>query len=129
MKTLQTRRAVVLQDTIQYYSQDPDGRRCSDDNSCSYSPNTLGIEATSEGCAVGRLLSAELREELDRDFEGKSVGHDLLFRTLPKEVQELGLVFLLKLQNLHDSDVYWDSKGLSKVGEEEVQRIEEWIYM
>lgn len=129
MKTIQERRAIVLQDTIQYYSQDPIGRRCSDDNSCSYSPKTLWKEATSEGCAVGRLLSPKLREELDRDFEGKSVRYKPLFETLPKEIQELGEVFLSMLQSLHDGDTYWDSEGLSKVGEEEVQRIEEWIYM
>lgn len=129
METIQEKRAIVLQDTIQYYSQDPDGRRCSGYGTCCYSPKTIGKEETSEGCAVGRLLSAELREELDIYYNGRTVRYTPLFETLPQEIQDLGKDFLSMLQSLHDEDTYWDSEGLSKVGEEEVQRIEEWIYM
>lgn len=125
MESIQTKRAVVLQDTVQYYSKDPDGRRCIVDDMCRYSPKTLGKEATSEGCAIGRLLPPELREELDINYYNKTVRYTSLFWELPQEVQDLGQDFLTMLQNLHDVDIYWDSEGLTEKGEEMVKQIQE----
>lgn len=125
MKTVKERRTAVLQDTIQYYSQDPIGRRCKDLNECCYSPNTIQKEETSEGCAVGRLLSAELQEYLDERYGGVGVSNDRLFYTLPQEIQDLGQTFLVRLQMLHDLDEYWDIDGLSEYGEGYARQIEE----
>lgn len=125
MKTVKERRTAVLQDTVQYYSQDPEGRRCKDLNECCYSPKTIGKEATSEGCAVGRLLPTELQELLDRDFEGIGVSNDHLFYALPQEIQDLGQAFLARLQFLHDIEEYWDSEGLTESGKEYARQIEE----
>lgn len=124
MKTIKEKRTAVLQDTIQYYTQDPIGRRCKNSEWCCYSPKTVGKEATSEGCAVGRLLSAELQEYLDKEYVGTGVSDDNLFYELPQEVQDLGQLFLARLQFLHDLDEYWDSEGLTEFGEEYVQHIE-----
>lgn len=125
METIQTKRATVLQETVQYYSQDPEGRRCISDRMCHYSPKTVGKEETSEGCAVGRLLSPELREELDENYRGTGVSTDILFQSLPEEVQELGQGFLSSLQSLHDTDEYWNSEGITEDGERMVERIQE----
>lgn len=124
MKTVKELRTAVLQDTIEYYSQDPEGRRCKDENECCYSPNTIDKETTSDGCAIGRLLSPKLREELDIYYEGVAVSNDDLFNELPQAVQELGQEFLRKLQSLHDVDTNWNSEGLSEYGEEFAQHIE-----
>ena len=124
METIKERRTAVLQDTIQYYTQDPTGRRCKDREVCRYSPKTIDKEATSEGCAVGRLLPTELQELLDRDFEGTGVSNDHLFYALPQDIQDLGQTFLVRLQMLHDSDDYWDTDGLSEYGRVYVQHIE-----
>ena len=125
METIKERRAVVLQDTIQYYSQDPIGRRCKDLDLCCYSPKTVRKESSSEGCAVGRLLSAELREKLDRDYSGIGVSNDTLFYELPQAIQDLGQLFLARLQFLHDVDKYWNSEGLTEEGKEYARQIEE----
>lgn len=125
MKTIKERRTAVLQDTIEYYSQDPIGRRCKNSEECCYSPKTIDKEATSEGCAVGRLLPTELQELLDRDFEGTGVSNDHLFYALPQEIQDLGQLFLARLQFLHDLDEYWDSEGLTESGKEYARQIEE----
>lgn len=125
METIKEIRAKVLQETIQYYSQDPQGRRCEDNRNCFYSPKTIGKEDTSEGCAVGRLLPPKLREKLDRDYSGVGVSYDELFKTLPQEIQDLGQMFLVNLQDLHDIDEYWNSEGLSESGEEYVRQIQE----
>ena len=125
METIKEIRAEVLKETIQYYSQDPQGRRCvNGKGGCYYSPKTVGKEATSEGCAVGRLLPPELQEKLDRDYSGAGVSYDELFKTLPQEIQDLGQTFLLKLQMLHDLEENWNSEGLTETGEEYVKQIE-----
>lgn len=125
MESIKTKRAIILQDTVQYYSQDPEGRRCKNDYSCNYSPKTIGKEETSEGCAVGRLLSPKLREYLDKEYEGKGgVSNDDLFSKLPQEVQDLGQEFLSRLQGLHDTDRYWYSEGLTEIGVRAVRQIE-----
>lgn len=125
MKTIKEKRTAVLQDTIEYYTQDPIGRRCKNSEECCYSPKTIDKEATSEGCAVGRLLPTELQEFLDEEYTGLTVSYKPLFYTLPQEVQDLGQLFLGRLQYLHDSDEYWDSKGLTEEGKEYLRQIEE----
>lgn len=123
MEAIKTRRAIVLQDTIQYYSQDPEGRRCKNNDWCFYSPKTVGKEETSEGCAIGRLLSPKLQEELDKNYKGSGM-KDSIFSILPQEIQDLGQDFLWRLQSLHDIDDNWNSEGLTKKGERRVKQIE-----
>lgn len=131
MKNLKQRQAKVLQETLEYYQQDPEGRRCTYDSVCSYSPKTVGKESTSEGCAVGRLLTPELRERLDRENEGDNSNQ--VFFKLPIEIQELGKGFLKGLQCFHDEDSYWDMEGLTEEGKEQynrlVEKIEEGYYI
>lgn len=125
MKTIKEKRTAVLQDTIQYYTQDPIGRRCKNSEECCYSPKTVDKEATSEGCAVGRLLPTELQEFLDEEYTGHTISYNPLFEILPQEIQDLGQLFLGRLQYLHDSDEYWDSQGLTEEGKEYLRQIEE----
>lgn len=113
-------RKQVLEDTIDYYSEDVN-RRCKKSNSsqCYYSPKTIGKEGISEGCAVGRLLSDKLKEEIDENYpDGQSVSG--IFNELPSEIQSLGEDFLMSLQRLHDTNRFWTEKGLSELGKQEV---------
>lgn len=120
MKTkLQKRQLKVLEETVQYYSKDT-ARRCTDGESCSYSAKTLGTKG--KGCAVGRLLPLELRNELD-EYYVLGVGVAEIFDMLPKSVQSLSVKFLESLQDLHDLNLNWDDKGLTDFGIENVSRI------
>ena len=48
----------VLKSTIDYYSPDPEFRRCyTEEEGCSYSPYKLNIEEESKGCAIGRMIN------------------------------------------------------------------------
>jgi hypothetical protein len=68
------------------------------------------------GCGVGRLIDdKKLCAELDRRLDS-SVASNSLFNLLPKEVQDLGQIFLTDLQRLHDGIRFWIEKGLSSEG-------------
>lgn len=127
MKNLKQKQAKVLQETLEYYKQDPQAKRCKEGKTCAYSPYTVGKQDTSEGCAVGRLLTPELQQRLDKENEGDIV--ELVFHKLPEEVQSLGLDFLLYLQYFHDSDLYWNAEGLTKKGEQKYKRLMEKVEM
>lgn len=112
----------LLNETIQYYSADPLNRRCVSGNSgggCKYSGKTVNLPL-SDGCAIGRLLSPELR--LDFDSRG-TVSVGTIFSELPENIQAYGLPFLKQLQVLHDSDYFWNSNGLSISGLDKAAQI------
>lgn len=121
-------RLEVLEQTVAYYSEDVN-RRCIDTktNTCFYSGNTAGKKGISDGCAVGRLLPEELREELDTLFEdtGGASSVTEAFHLLPVEIKELGEDFLYLLQKLHDADAFWYEGGLTKEGKEAVQKMKQ----
>lgn len=116
---LQQKQLEFLNDTIKYYSVNPQQRRCISGNACKYSPASLSI-TTSEGCAIGRKLPKELAIKLDKEY---SSGVSLIFNILPKDMQELGKMFLVSVQNLHDDSDYWTKNGLSKLGLDHVEKI------
>lgn len=93
MKTFSTREE-VLQDTINYYWGRPE-RKCVQFGMCKYIP--IG---ESEGCAVGRLVSTEIAEELNED--GRSISFDKQFNLLPEWMKEMGQTFWIALQEMHD---------------------------
>lgn len=49
----------------------------------------------------------------------------IIFKKLPKKLRQLGQDFLTDIQILHDIQKYWNSEGLSKVGEEYYKDIKE----
>jgi hypothetical protein len=116
---LRERRRAVLDETITYYSADPDARRCQKGEGCYYDPAQAGKEATSDGCAIGRLLTPELRRSLPnggvRDFD--------IFPKLPDDIRELGPDFLAALQCLHDNKDNWVPGGLTAYGRDTAEGI------
>ncbi len=123
MKTelaLAKKRLKVLNETIKAYNINT---RCVDtqgDGNCKY------YLKGHQGCAVGRLIDdVKLKKRLnDGDEEGDSSVLNL-FDILPKKVQKLGMGFLVDLQGLHDKRSYWDEKGLTKEGKQEVKKIKD----
>lgn len=122
MTTLQNKQLALLNETVAYYSEDTN-RRCSKDKLCAYDPATAGKEGISEGCAIGRLLSPQLKKELDKKYTSasKPSGVPSIFEELPKSIQYYGKEFLTRLQSLHDQSIYWDHNALSVAGKREIE--------
>lgn len=111
----------LLKETVEWYSEDPKGRRCIVNGVFKYG-------GVSEGCAVGRLMTPEERKLLDdNDVKGLVTIEDFL--KLPTQVQEWGKTFLRGLQTLHDTTGYWDYKGkrLTIYGQVYVSRLKNHI--
>lgn len=119
MKTIEQKRMELLQETADHYNRH---NRCSANNSCCYSPKTIGLEGISEGCAIGRKISKKLAKKLD-SLDYSTVDDSTVFDRLPQKLRELGTEFLQALQSLHDYDGYWDESGLSEYGRKEVENI------
>jgi hypothetical protein len=119
------RREAFLEDTLAYFSVDPEKRRCTRNNDgtgfCSYSPATVQKTETSEGCAIGRHLPPELQLELD-EVQG-TVGNLEVWLLIPAELKELGRDFLADVQLLHDTSRHWTAGGLSDSGKQYVEEI------
>lgn len=87
-------RIEVLNDTIKYFWGSKE-RQCVANGTCQYKATE-----TSEGCAIGRLLTPELAASLDQNL---GVVNDKIFNKLPLSLQSLGQDFLSMLQDLHDT--------------------------
>lgn len=118
-----------LEDTIAYYSVNPQERRCKNYRGmCSYSPRTVEKEGKSEGCAIGRHLSPEAQEQWDTYDDNDSVigmknRTELFASTAPEWMQTMNERFLRDVQRMHDVDGYWNENGLSAEGLEKVDLI------
>lgn len=111
----------ILRDTILYYGKNPSSRRNKTESECLYSP----ITETSEGCAVGRLLTPLCAKFLDANSCDITVGNE------PYEWDENIVehkTFFKMLQSLHDTDVNWADEGLSEEGEGARGMIQTYIY-
>lgn len=130
--TLKQKQLEFLNDTIEYYSTDTN-RRCVDDfsDNCFYSPVTANKESISDGCAIGRHLTPELKLELDKTFndinndESAGVNNEEIFNQLPDNLKELNQGFLVNIQQLHDISDFWTSKGLNITGITYVENIKQ----
>lgn len=97
-KRFKTREA-LLQDTINYYWGKPERLCISSINpsTCQYQPSE-----TSDGCAIGRLVSLKTAKILD--YRNYDITLPTQFAKLPKWLQNLGYDFLGTLQLLHDGE-------------------------
>jgi hypothetical protein len=105
-----------LADNLAYYVNDPK-KRCVNDTSCYYSGETA--KKDSEGCFVGRLLSAKDRLKADENCVG-SVGSLIIQAKdfgikLPKVIKENRLL-MIEFQGFHDDKDNWSETGLSNQG-------------
>ena len=100
----------LLKDTVDYYSEDPSGRRCmTDDGDCMY---TWG----KKHCAVGRYLKPEYQDETWSDnnmsvnelAEGADDGEWNIDWCLIDKAQGLDTNFWRDLQDMHDTVSYWE---------------------
>ena len=129
----------ILKDTRDHYAENPDGRRCvDDDGNCNY---TWG----DNHCAVGRYLRPEFQREtwtlnndsvnqLCEEYEDNlCYGIDWVLRD---EVHGLDPNFWMRLQDFHDGRRNWITKetssgtqlpGISDEGKEEYVKIEDRI--
>lgn len=112
----------LVWDTVNYYSENPVERRSKSDVGCVYSPESID-NPNSEGCAVGRLLTNELKLKLDNIGIIGTIGVSEIFHYLPEDIRAYGLGLLESLQALHDRDPNWTATGISDEGEEFVKKI------
>jgi len=135
----------VLEETVKYYSEDPQRRAKDQTGTCSYK--------TKEGkmCAVGRcIVHPELFQEAgagdydsllgyipnkDTEITLKTIYEKLNEKTIEKDAISIILKdqykhltdnqFWQDLQWLHDKDLYWNFKGLTKNGKEWLNKLKE----
>lgn len=110
MNAIQTEQRKVLIATIEHFNS---GNRAVGEFGCTYSHSANG------GCAVGRLLPAEVAERLHGTVRE-------VFDSYPDLVQSIAHLqvrFLRQLQVLHDNDDAWDDNGLTAYGRLQVDYI------
>ena len=112
----------VLKDTVDYYREDPEGRRAVDDSGdCEYT--------TDDGrhCAIGRYMRPEFQTTEFHENHGVGVNglSSYVDYYLVHEVRGLDMDFWRDLQDIHDTISYWyesdndeGSNGLSSKGKE-----------
>jgi hypothetical protein len=128
MNELQQRMKAFLDDTVEYYSADPIGRRSRNtadfNGSCKYDPAKAGKADTSEGCAIGRHMTPEQKAVADHNKGvGSSSVNELPVHLIPEKLRDMPIEFLRRVQSLHDSDHHWDANGLSSLGRSVLLRI------
>lgn len=117
-------RLELLEDTVNWFSANPNRRCINPDRRCCYSPQSLPNNSKTTGCAIGRHLSPELALYLDENYTNNSSVSEV-FHNLPEDLQILGVDFLLNVQDLHDTDAYWGKNGLTEAGQRYVNKIKE----
>jgi hypothetical protein len=128
---MKTKMLALLEDTIQFYSEDTSRRSVKSNgaggNVCYYS-------FKGKKCAIGRLLTPEELELWAQVAENKFEGlENSSYRFMaeicgvPVNLQGFDPVFLTGLQSLHDNDQYWDENGLTENGKEQVATIK-WLH-
>lgn len=122
MKKTTEQKIELVWDTVNYYSENPVERRCKSNVGYVYSP-TNANKPNSEGCAVGRLLTNELKIKLDNVGMMGAAGVGSIFHELPDDIRAYGQYLLESLQGLHDLDDNWTPDGISDEGEEYVKKI------
>jgi hypothetical protein len=124
---MKTEMLKLLEDTIQFYSEDVSRRSVKDNGRgghiCYYSHNR-------KKCAIGRLLTpeelewwAQVAENKFAELENSSYRHMVEICGVPVNLQGFDPVFLTDLQSLHDNDRHWGENGLTEKGKEWVGEI------
>ena len=124
----------LLEDTVKYYSEDTSKRavvKCTGGaTECMYTT------ANGQHCAVGRWLQPNYKNTDWIDNQGCSAD-DLLNgwkddgykyeedELFVEGVRGIPAWFWMDLQQLHDSDVYWNKDGLTEAGIEKVNELRE----
>ena len=115
MTELQEKQLAFLEETAGFYSTN--NRALNNTGDCVYISTDK-----SPGCAIGRHIPAELAKNLD-DAPFSGVSNDDIFNTLPYSLKELTKMFLMNIQDLHDTAWNWDEEGLTEAGRKKVLAI------
>jgi hypothetical protein len=110
----------LLNNTIAFYSEDVTRRAYDEEKGvCMYH--------TEDGrnCAIGRELKSPSTFGVATDSADEGVGSLSLMKELPKRLRVMGEEFLSNIQQLHDSDKYWNipESKLSYAGRDRVEFI------
>lgn len=120
-KKTKEEKLALLEETFNYYN-DNVARRCRTAFKCRYSGVSIDNPYT-DGCAIGRLLTPELRLKLDVQYHGVPVNSEGVWKLIPDEIKAYGSEFLRHLQLFHDHQHFWDFKGISSQGLQELSLI------
>lgn len=120
-----------LLNTLEYYCADTSRRCISKDGGCLYSPKEA--ITTGNGCAIGRHLADNLKENLDTaSVHGTPIRINQLFdeyrleellAQFPKELKDLKVDFLSSVQSFHDNFDYWCYSGLTEEGKTRLENM------
>jgi hypothetical protein len=103
----------IIDETVEYYAEDPDRRGIAEDGTCVYDNGAGGR------CAVGRCMTEEALEYLRARNLGGTADYVVLklqdagITPFKEEYPEGPIRFWLDLQHLHDSPIQW--RGHAKV--------------
>jgi hypothetical protein len=125
MTELKQKQLAFLEETVNFYNSD--NRTFEVDEEGNEFKCVYYMEGK-PGCAIGRKIEdKELCKKLDSERAGTGVSNDHIFNQLPIQLKELGKDFLHKVQQLHDSGINWDEKGISEFGKLKVKDIKEYF--
>lgn len=128
----------LIQETVDYYSQDPKNLRARNEYTCFYNYN-------GKKCAVGRCLLAKKNPPMtqhgkyltgyissikigyydDDTNEECLIPKDEIQDLFKKKYRGFPIPLWDGLQKLHDSNNYWDDEGLTDTGKERVAALME----
>lgn len=99
-----------LEDVCAYYNSK--NRAVSKKTGCCvyYDPETLNR------CAIGREMSLNDAKKLHLNHGSVGVSANFVLKSIPHRLRIMGVNFLKQVQNLHDTDLYWDEHGITKEG-------------
>lgn len=110
----------IIEDTVAYYSVDPDGRRAIKDLSlsggCFYYKEIDGVVKM---CALGRFMKNP------EDFSTSGAYAEQLLNAFPDclREQDHDAIFWRDVQKIHDNNLNWIPTGLSEIGIEFVEEL------
>lgn len=102
----------IINDTLEYYSKDPDSRRCKSDEHSFYSPINAD-KPNSEGCAVGRYLTESQQNECD--LKPDTAINSIHYQHLPEFINN-NIEFFSRLQSFHDDDRCFKNNKVTEFG-------------
>lgn len=113
-------KAEILQETVEYYSEDINRRAVGGNEVCLYTT------ADNRHCAVGRCLTEEAIDTV-QDFEGDvedlvdEYAEDNIDNILKEQYKGHEEKFWADLQTLHDKESNWDKTGLTEEGQDYIE--------
>lgn len=110
----------LIDETVEYYSQDTSRRAVDEDDFCSY-------KKKGKMCAVGRCILKKQNTKLTGSAKninrcGKMINLEDILKT---KYKGFPMDLWMDLQAIHDVSRYWDADGLSEFGKDRVEQAKE----